>query len=407
MPLPKANKTNSETTMKLWKKGYDLNHKIEQFTVGNDPILDLELVQFDCQASSAHAKMLKSIGILSEKELEQLLGGLLEIEKLAASNNFEINVADEDCHTAIENYLVKKFGDTGKKIHTARSRNDQVLTAIRLFEKQKLTQLLELVDSFQKATQLTIKKFGSVEIPGYTHMQKAMPTDIATWLTCFIDSFEDNKLLINSVLEVVDQSPLGTAAGFGVPVLEIDRQMTADLMGFKKVQNNPIYAQLSRGKVESHILHLCSQVMYDLNKLASDLIMQSMVEFGLVTLPVEFCTGSSIMPQKRNPDVLELVRAKYHVVLGEEFKVKSLIGNLISGYNRDTQLTKDPLFTGLGTTMSSLEIMTLVIGGITVEESMCKKALTDELYATKKVYEMVKDGVPFREAYQKIAKSIE
>lgn len=390
--------------MKLWKKDYDLNKEIEKFTVGNDYLLDQKLVKYDCLASIAHGKMLKKIGVLTEDELNKLIEGLNEIIELNSKGNFGIKQEDEDCHTAIENYLIEKYGEVGKKIHTARSRNDQVLTAIRLYEKSELLKIKELLKKFKKVLQGVTDKSGSIQMPGYTHMQKAMPTTIKDWLGCFIESAEDNMKLLKFVFDLIDQSPLGSAASFGVPVFEIDKKMTAELMGFSKATENPIYAQMSRGKFESIILNLLSQIMFDLNKLSTDLIIFSTKEFGFVSIPVEFCTGSSIMPQKKNPDVLELIRAKYHVVLGEEFKIKGIIGNLISGYNRDTQLTKEPLFNSINITKDCLKVICLVISGIEVNEEKCKEAMTKELFATEEAYKLVKKGMSFREAYKEVGK---
>ena len=383
--------------MKLWKKNYNLNKEIEKFTVGNDFILDKKLVKYDIKASIAHAKMLNKINILTDGEFKQLETTLKEIKDL------EIKQEDEDCHTAIENYLTKKLGDLGKKIHTARSRNDQVLAALRLYEKDELLEIKQLLEDFTITLSEIIDKFGKIKIPGYTHMRKAMPTSIMMWLGCFIDSMNDNITLLDSVYNLIDQSPLGSAAGFGVSVIDIDKKMTADKLKFAKVMENSIYSQLSRGKFESSILNLLTQIMFDINKLSTDLILFSMSEFGYVELPDEFCTGSSIMPQKKNPDVLELLRAKYHVVLAEEFKIKNIISNLMSGYNRDVQLTKEALFNSLDITKESLKIMILVIEGLNINKENCKKAMTEELYATEEAYNLVKQGMPFRQAYKKIS----
>ncbi|MCK5040152.1 MAG: argininosuccinate lyase [Candidatus Aenigmarchaeota archaeon] len=388
--------------MKLWKKNYNLNEKIEKFTVGNDYLLDQKLVKYDCIASIAHAKMLNKIGILTDEELSQLVEGLNEIIDLHSNNNFPISPGDEDCHTAIENYLTSKYGDVGKKIHTARSRNDQVLTALRLYEKDNLKQIRELLMDFKDELNRTAEKYKTISIPGYTHMQKAMPTTIGLWLNSFADAVDDDIPLLDCVFKTIDKSPLGSAAGFGVPNIKIDREYTADLLGFAKVQINPMYCQMSRGKFEFGIINVLSQVMFDLNKLSTDLILFNMKEFGFVEFPDEFCTGSSIMPQKKNPDVLELIRAKYHVVLGEEFKTKSLMGNLISGYNRDIQLTKESLINSVEITQSCLEMMILFLKGIKVNKENCQKAMSKELYATEEAYELVKKGVSFRDAYREI-----
>ncbi len=390
--------------MKLWQKNYNVDKEIEKFTVGNDFLLDKKLVKYDCIASIAHAKMLKKIGILSNSELNKIIKGLNEIIKLDRKDKFKISQEDEDCHTAIEKYLTKKYGNAGKRIHTARSRNDQVLTALRLYEKEELKEIKALLGQYKASLLAAIKKYGKVKIPGYTHMQKAMPTDIKTWLGSFVSSIEDNLKLLDAAYSIIDQSPLGSAAGFGVPSIKIDKNMTASLMGFSKAMDNPMYAQLSRGKLEATILHLLSQIMLDLNKLSTDLMLFSMQEFSFMSLPKEFCTGSSIMPQKKNLDVLELVRAKYHVVLGEEFKVKSMIGNLISGYNRDLQLTKEPLINSIETAKSCIKMMALVILKMKIDEKKCKEALTKELYATEEAYNLVKKGIPFREAYKEVSR---
>lgn len=390
--------------MKLWQKNFKVNKEIEKFTVGNDYLLDYKIIKFDCIASIAHAKMLQKIGLLNEKELSKLVKGLKDIINLHAKGKFKIKQEDEDCHTAIENYLIKKYGKVGKKIHTARSRNDQVLTALRLYEKQELKEIEKQLTQFKKSLSCLIEKQGQVQIPGYTHMQKAMPTNIKTWLGCFVASCEDNLKVLDATFNLIDQSPLGSAAGFGVPVFEVDKKMTADIMGFSKVMENPIYAQMSRGKFESAIVHALSQVMFDLNKLSTDLIMFSMKEFGFISLPPEFCTGSSVMPQKKNPDVLELIRAEYYLVLGEEFRIKSMIGNLMSGYNRDIQLTKEPLIKTFETVKNCLRIMGLIIPKIKINEEKCKESMSKELFATQETYELVKKGVPFREAYKSVGK---
>ena len=389
---------------KLWDKGYDLNKAVEIFTVGKDYILDKALVKYDCIASKAHAKMLTKIGVLTTEELNQLLTGLDEIIKLNDEGKFEIKLSDEDCHTAIEHYLVKNFGDAGKKIHTARSRNDQVLTAMRLFQKDELKVVNELLLSLKDELENNIQKNGTISLPGYTHMQKAMPMSVKIWLGSFLEALKDNLKQIKSTYKLIDQSPLGSAAGFGVPVLELDKEMTAKEMGFSKVQENPLYCQLSRGKFDAQIMHVFTQIMFDVNKLATDVLIFTMDEFSFMKIPNEFCSGSSIMPQKKNLDLLELVRAKYHVVLADEFKIKSLSGNLMSGYNRDMQLTKEPTMNSLDIVKQSLQMITLIMKGLEFNKEICEKAMTSELYATEEAYKLVKKGMPFRDAYKEVGK---
>ena len=389
--------------MKLWEKKYQLNKQIEAYTVGNDYLIDQKLVKYDCQGSIAHVKMLKKIGVLTSKECDKLIMALCEIIKLDNNGTFIIEQEQEDCHTAIENFLVKKLGDVGKKVHTARSRNDQVLTALRLYYKDEIDLIMHLMGKLVESIVLFKDKKGDIEIPGYTHMQKAMPSSIGLWAEAFVESMSDNKILLLNIYKLIDQSPLGTGAGYGVPI-KVDKQLTSEILGFGKVQNNPIYAQNSRGKFESSILHGLSMIMFDLNKIASDLILFSMPKFGFFELPGEICIGSSIMPQKKNPDVLELLRAKYHTVLSYEFEIKNIISNLTSGYNRDLQLTKNPTINGFEITKESLSVMCLVFEKLKVNENNCKKAMTEDLYATEKAYELVEKGIPFRDAYKKISK---
>ena len=381
-----------------------ITKEIEAFTVGNDYILDQKLIKYDCIASIAHARMLHKIGLLTENELGTIIKGLNDIIDHDAKGTFRIKQSDEDGHTAIENYLTDRYGEVGKKIHTARSRNDQVLAAIRLYEKHELQILKRLIKEMIHAIAEKNSEIGNIKIPGYTHTRKAMPTDIKTWLGSFGAAAEDNIDVLNNTLRIIDQSPLGSAAGFGVPVLNIDRDMTAEMMGFARVQENPMYVQLSRGKFEAEILHCLTQIMLDLNKLATDLLLFSTEEFGFITIPEELCTGSSIMPHKKNPDVLELIRGKYHIIIAEEFKIKSMIGNLMSGYNRDMQLTKESLITSIETTKDCLKIIGPIIRRIKANEERCKASMTDELLATEEAYKLVETGMPFRDAYREVAK---
>ena len=392
--------------MKLWEKKYLLNKQIEAFTVGNDYVLDQKLIRYDCLGSIAHAKMLSKIGLITSEESNKLIMVLYEIIKLNGNDAFIITQEQEDCHTAIENYLVEKLGDIGKKIHTGRSRNDQVLTALRLYYKDEIENVAQFIDETIKTLKSFNKKFGNIEIPGYTHMQKAMPSSISMWAESFVESMNDNKTLLFDIKKLIDQSPLGTGAGYGLPI-DIDREMTAKLLGFSKIQNNPIYVQNSRGKFEATILHALGNIMFDINKIASDLMLFSMAEFGYFKLPKEFCTGSSIIPNKKNPDVLEILRAKYFKVLSYEFQIKTIIGNLITGYNRDLQLTKESTINGFEVTKDALEIIKMVIEKTEVDKVKCKQSMTTDLYATKKVYDLVKKGVPFRDAYQKISQCFE
>ena len=390
---------------KLWDKGVDLDKAVEAFTVGKDPELDNVLIPYDCKASIAHARMLGEMGYLENNEVGKLVMELENIITLHREDNFTIKVSQEDCHTAIEEYLVEQLGDVGKKIHTARSRNDQVLTALRLYYKEVLQEIIDLGEGWIKV----LGKFGEenydVSFPGYTHMQKAMPSSMAMWAGAYVDGMKDDLSMLKSVAKLIDQSPLGSAAGYGVPI-KIDKEMTAKEMGFDRVQNNPIYCQLSRGKFELSILHGLGQIMLTINRLASDLILYSMTEFGYISLPEEFCTGSSIMPQKKNPDVLELLRGSYHIISGYETQVKGLTANLISGYNRDIQLSKEPIMQGINLGIDCFKISATVIEALKVNKDICDAAMTDELFETEKAYKLVEKGIPFREAYRQVADAI-
>ena len=391
--------------MKLWDKGYNINKEIEKFTVGDDYLLDQKLLYWDCIGSVAHAMMLNKIGIINDDELYKIKKTLFEIVDLDKQGKFKIKQEDEDSHTAIENYLINKLSDTGKKIHTARSRNDQVLVNLKLYMKKELFEIQELVLDFCK-TLLEFTKNNNIVFPGYTHMQKAMPSTVALWSGGFIESMLDNLKVLNNTFEIIDSCPLGSAAGYGVS-LDIDRKYVSDLLGFSKVQNNVLYVQKSRGKNEALVLSSLMNIMMDMNKIASDLILFSMQEFGYFELPKEFCTGSSIMPQKKNPDVLELLRAKSKIVESLYFQVTGIVQNLQSGYNRDFQLTKKPLIDGIEITKTSLNIINEVFKCLKVNKENCEKALTKDIFATDIAYEYVKNGMTFRDAYRNIAKELD
>ncbi len=386
--------------MKLWQKKYKLNDKIEKFTVGNDYLLDQKLLKYDVIASTAHVKMLEKIGILTSVESKKLQRQLRQILELDKKGKFQIKLSDEDCHTAIENFLTKKLGTLGKKIHTGRSRNDQSLASIRLYVKEELGEVEQKVRLLVQALKKKVKKEGKVQMPGYTHMQKAMPSSIGLWLGAFAESLEDDLKLLDSVKKLNDQCPLGSAAGYGSP-LKLDRVFAAKELNFAKVQKNTLYVQNSRGKFELLVLQALQHVMLDINKLATDMMLFSTSEFGFIELPDEFCTGSSIMPQKKNPDVLELLRAKHGTMSGHSAQIAAVIANLPSGYNRDFQLTKEPLIKGVEVAKETITAMTLVTANFKVNKEKCEQAMTRELYVTGKAYELVKKGMPFREAYKK------
>ena len=391
---------------KLWAKGYQLNQVVEDFMTGDDPQLDLRIARYDCIASIAHAKMLSSIGILSVVECEQLVATLEEILELVDNEKFTIENSQEDIHTAIENYLVNALGDIGKKIHTARSRNDQVLTALRLYSKHELrTIIAKLIATLEVLHDFAIK-YQNIPYVGRTHYQKAMPSSMGLWMGALLESLLDDATLVIDSYKLIDQSPLGSAASYGVS-LPIDRQLCSDLLGFAKVQNNVLYANNSRGKFESVIIHALSQIMLDLSKLATDVILFSAPEMSYLNLPQEFCPGSSLMPNKKNPDPFELIRAKSATVMANLWQVMEISRALPSGYNRDLQETKRPLFDSLDTVGQTLEVVAIIMAQVSANEEKCLAGFSPEVFATDYALQLAVQGVPFRDAYGQVAANLQ
>ena len=391
---------------KLWAKGYQLNQVVEDFMTGDDPLLDLRIARYDCIASIAHAKMLSSIGILSAVECEQLVTALGEILELVDNGKFTIENSQEDIHTAIENYLVNALGDVGKKIHTARSRNDQVLTALRLYSKHELRTIMAKLIATMEVLHDFAVKYQNIPYVGRTHYQKAMPSSMGLWMGALLESLLDDATLIIDSYKLIDQSPLGSAASYGVS-LPIDRQLCSDLLGFAKVQNNVLYANNSRGKFESVIIHALSQIMLDLSKLATDVILFSAPEMGYLNLPQEFCPGSSLMPNKKNPDPFELIRAKSATVMTNLWQVMEISRALPSGYNRDLQETKRPLFDSLDTVGQTLEVVAIIMAQVSANEEKCLAGFSPEVFATDYALQLAVQGVPFRDAYGQVAANLQ
>jgi argininosuccinate lyase len=390
---------------KLWQKDFKVNDEIIKFTVGNDHELDQKMVKQDALGSIAHAKMLTKIRVLKLEELKKLQKELKNIINLDKQGKFKVKLEDEDVHTAIENHLVAKLGDLGKKIHTARSRNDQVVVNTRLYNKEKLQDIYKYTLNLINVIYQTAKKYEFLPMPGYTHTQRAMPASVGMWLGSFLEALLDDLKVLQIAYEINDQCPLGSAAGFGVN-LNIDREYTSRLLGFKKLQNNSMYVAYGRGKIDAHILYALYSIMNTLAKLANDILLFSTSEFQFIKLPDKFCTGSSIMPQKKNGDVFELTRGKCKVMLGYLIQEIEIFTPLLSGYNRDTQLTKEPLVKGLELAENTIKIMTLTVDGLGINKENCKKALTADIFATDYALELVKKGMPFRDAYRDVAKHL-
>ncbi len=387
---------------KLWSSKSKLDPVIEAFETEGDLKLDQKLVKYDVLGSIAHTKMLKKIGILTETELVKLQKGLTEILKLYEKGEFTLQFGDEDVHTKIESFLTEKYGEVGKKIHTARSRNDQVLTALKLYNKEQLlniwNEVIILVQYFLDFAKL--HEF--VPMPGFTHMQKAMPSSVGMWSGSFVESLLDDLTVLKTAFDLNNKSALGSAAGYGVP-LNIDREYTATILGFDSVLSNSLYCQNSKGKIESVILSSLTCILLTINKFAADLLLFTTSEFDYFKVDETLCTGSSIMPQKNNIDVAELLRSKVHLVLGNHVQIVSLSSNLISGYNRDFQDNKKPLLESLELTYQSLKVTSILIGSIYPKKDNFKKALTAEIFATHEAFNLIEQGIPFREAYRKVA----
>ncbi len=376
---------------------------LESFETEGDLAWDQKLVLHDVKGSLAHAKMLHKIGILTKIELLDLEKGLSEIVDLYEQGKFVLNLGDEDVHTKIEGYLTENYGEVGKKIHTARSRNDQVITALRLYTKDQLDSIEKELISLQNAFISFQKKHGHIPMPGYTHMQKAMPSSIELWIGSMIASLQDDLVLLHVAFELVNSSPLGSAAGYGVP-LDLDRNYTAKVLGFSSVTENPLYVQNSRGKVEAVVLSSCISILQTINRFSSDVLLFTTSEFDFFSVLEKVTTGSSIMPQKKNVDLAELLRSKVHLVLGNYTQIVSLTSNLISGYNRDLQDTKKPLMESLEITLSSIMVCWILLESLAPNKKVLESSMTEELFATEQALKLVKSGMSFRDAYKKVGK---
>lgn len=388
---------------KLWQKDYTLDALASRYTAGDEVGLDNRLVEADVWGSMAHARMLNSIGILTDAEAEALLAGLAHILDRYHAGAFVVVPEDEDVHTKVENYLTATVGDAGKKIHTARSRNDQVLVDLRLWAKGALLDTMDAVLDCAVAFARFAAREQWTPMPGYTHMQRAMPSSAGLWAAAFAESLVDDLDMLKTAYRLNDQNPLGSAASYGVN-LPIDRQMTTDLLGFAHTQNNVLYAQNTRGKFEGACVQALAQVMLDLSKFAQDMMLFLTSEYNFFRIAETLATGSSIMPQKRNPDVMELVRGRAQVVLAAQTQIFGLLSGLPSGYNMDFGETKGPTMRAFDVTNEALAVCALTLAHTTVNAVATRAASTPELYATDQAYALVANGVPFRDAYRTIAR---
>lgn len=391
---------------KLWQKAYSVDALLEEFTVGRDHILDRELGVADCAGSIAHVRMLAAGGYVSQTDLAAIEGELRGIAGQFHRREIEISRANEDCHTEIEERLVQALNEAGKRVHLGRSRNDQVMTMLRLYGREYLLEIRRaLLDAVEVLIDFS-RKHEKLPMPGRTHMQIAMPSSVGLWAAAFAEDLMDANQMLERAFELYNRSPLGTAAGYGVP-LNIDRERTAGLMGFASVQNNVLSVQNSRGRLEATVASVLEDISLALSKAAQDLILFSLPEFGYFSLPDELCTGSSIMPQKKNPDGLELLRSRCAAVSGWVASMKGALRALPSGYNRDYQDTKEPFLRVLQTVHASLRIFALSFEKLDVHEDALRQAHSPEIYATDEAIALVKGGMTFRDAYRQVGQNLQ
>nr|WP_321232067.1 argininosuccinate lyase [uncultured Psychroserpens sp.] len=392
--------------MKLWDKGFLIDKKIEQFTVGNDREIDLHIAKYDVKASLAHAIMLESIGILTSEELTQLKNGLQVLSESIEKEDFVIEDTFEDVHSKIEYELTKTLGEVGKKIHTARSRNDQVLVALQLYYKDNLKVINTKIEALFKTLLGLAETHKSQLLPGYTHLQVAMPSSFGLWFSAYAELLIDDVYVLNAVSKIVDQNPLGSAAGYGSS-FPIDRDITTKTLGFSTLKYNVVAAQLSRGKSERAIASALGGLCNTMARFAMDICLYMSQNFGFITFPDKLTTGSSIMPHKKNPDVFELIRGKCNKIQALHTEMLLITNNLPSGYHRDFQLLKENIINAFEDVKDILDIFNYAIQQIIVKDV----DLTDDkykyLFTVDSINNLVVDGMSFREAYQQIGGQVQ
>ena len=389
----------------LWSKGADATRTVEDFTVGNDRVLDLRLAKYDVQGSKAHIRMLESIGLLTSEELEALTAGLDEIAAEIEAGSFVLEDDIEDIHSQVEMNLTRKLGDIGKKIHSGRSRNDQVLVDIKLFLKDEVLKFRqEVLDLFSLLQNLS-EKHKDVLLPGYTHGQIAMPSSFGMWFGAYAEALSEDMYMLRGAYKVVDQNPLGSAAGYGSS-FPLDRQMTTDLLGFGSIDYNSVAAQLSRGRAERAVASAMGSIALTLNKFASDCCMYMCPNYGFISFPAELTTGSSIMPHKKNPDVWEIIRGNCNRIMSAENEISLLCSNMPHGYHRDFQLLKDILFPALEMVHKCLYMTGYMLENIRVNKDILDSPLYDYLFTVEEVNRRVLSGTPFRDAYKAVGQEV-
>ena len=392
--------------MKLWEKGIPVNKAIEDFTVGKDRELDLYLAPFDILGSMAHITMLESVGLIEKNELPVLLTELKRLYQKAIENDFSIDEGVEDVHSQVEFLLTQELGDLGKKIHSGRSRNDQVLLDMKLFTRDAIREIVEGTSSLIDILLGRAEETKSVLMPGYTHLQIAMPSSFGLWFSAYAESLTDDLELLLSAYKITNQNPLGSAAGYGSS-FPLNRQLTTDLLGFAKMNYNVVYAQMGRGKVEKIVSFALANLASTLSKLAFDVCLFMSQNFSFVSLPSEFTTGSSIMPHKKNPDVFELIRAKCNKLQGIPNQISIMVNNLPSGYFRDLQIVKEVFLPSFKDLNDCINIAALALENLSVKDNILEDSKYDYLFSVEKVNELVLKGMPFRDAYKTVGEQIE
>lgn len=392
--------------MKLWEKGIPTDQRIDLFTVGNDRELDIVLAKYDVLGSLAQTKMLYKVGLITENEKKELLQALNEILKDIENNTFKIEENFEDVHSKIEFLLTEKVGDAGKKIHTARSRNDQVLVDMNLYLKDELKMIKDQTRKLFDLLLVLAEKNKNILLPGYTHFQIAMPSSFGMWFSAYAESLIDDVILLNAALKIVDQNPLGSAAGYGSS-FPIDRTFTTRELDFKTLKFNSVAAQMSRGKSEKSTAYALSSLAGTLSKLAMDVTLYLSQNFNFLSLPTHLTTGSSIMPHKKNPDVFELIRGKCNKIQALPYELTLITNNLPSGYHRDLQLLKEGIIPGIQNCKACLEMAHYSLQDIQVNKHILDDPIYDYLFTVDALNELVAEGIPFRDAYKMIGQQVE
>ncbi len=394
------------SSQKLWEKSVPVNEKIERFTVGKDRDMDLYLAGYDVLGSMAHIRMLESIGLITPEELQILLKELHTIYAIVESGAFEIEEGVEDVHSQVELMLTRKLGDVGKKIHSGRSRNDQVLVDVKLFTRDAIRSIVEKVVRLINTLLAQSERYKDILLPGYTHLQVAMPSSFGLWFAAYAESLVDDLQMLLAAYKVCNKNPLGSAAGYGSS-FPLNRRMTTDLLGFEDLNYNVVYAQMGRGKMERTVSYALAGIAATLSKLAFDVCMYNSQNFGFIRLPDQFTTGSSIMPHKKNPDVFELTRSKCNKIQAIPQQIVLITNNLPSGYFRDLQIIKEIFFPVFGELSDCIDMVDLMMQHLEVNNQILDDDKYALLFSVDKVNELVLQGVPFRDAYKQVGLSVE